>query len=100
MRFTSGCVVSLFVLGITLQLVAGQEADKSSYVASAASKFGNFSWNSSMHDRGSAERRSGQRKRDAPVKSAERLCRAVALAHPERAADDGFRPCQGGNEGW
>jgi hypothetical protein len=42
MRFTSGCVVSLFVLGITLQLVAGQEADKSSYVASATSKFVNF----------------------------------------------------------
>lgn len=42
MRFTSGCVVSLFVLGITLQLVAGQEADKSSYVTSATSKFVNF----------------------------------------------------------
>ena len=35
-------MVLLFVLGITLQLVAAQEADKSSYVAGASSKFVNF----------------------------------------------------------
>ena len=42
MRFVSWCVVSVFVLGLTSQFVAAQEADKSAYVAGATSKFVNF----------------------------------------------------------